>query len=69
MGIEVNGERIDRIMMYYGLFFIEEVDFFFNDYFTKLEIFFGSIVFEIIIFWMENMLEGKWFNWMVSFYV
>lgn len=52
--------------MYYGLPFIEEADFPFNDYLTRLETPSGSSVFEIITSWMENMPEGKWPNWMVS---
>ncbi|XP_014688954.2 amino acid transporter heavy chain SLC3A1 [Equus asinus] len=66
MGTEANGERIDRTMMYYGLPFIEEADFPFNDYLTRLETPSGSSVFEIITSWMENMPEGKWPNWMIS---
>ncbi|XP_059243333.1 neutral and basic amino acid transport protein rBAT-like, partial [Mustela nigripes] len=66
MGIEAYGESIDRTMMYYGLPFIQEADFPFNNYLSKLNTPSGNSVFEVITSWMENMPEGKWPNWMVS---
>ncbi|XP_004436756.1 PREDICTED: neutral and basic amino acid transport protein rBAT [Ceratotherium simum simum] len=66
MGTEANGETIDRTMMYYGLSFIQEADFPFNDYLTSLNTPSGNSVFEVITSWMENMPEGKWPNWMIS---
>lgn len=52
--------------MYYGLPFIQEADFPFNNYFSELNTPSGNSVFEVITSWMENMPEGKWPNWMVS---
>ncbi|XP_036781525.2 neutral and basic amino acid transport protein rBAT isoform X1 [Manis pentadactyla] len=66
MGMEAHGEGIDRTMMYYGLPFIQEADFPFNNYLSKLDTPSGNSVFEVITSWMENMPEGKWPNWMVG---
>uniref|UniRef100_A0A8P0T160 Solute carrier family 3 member 1 n=2 Tax=Canis lupus TaxID=9612 RepID=A0A8P0T160_CANLF len=66
MGTEAYGESIDRTMMYYGLPFIQEADFPFNDYLSKLNTPSGNSVFEVITSWMENMPEGKWPNWMIG---
>ncbi|XP_058990578.1 neutral and basic amino acid transport protein rBAT isoform X2 [Mustela lutreola] len=66
MGIEAYGESIDRTMMYYGLPFIQEADFPFNNYLSKLNTPSGNSVFEVITSWMENMPEGKWPNWMIG---
>lgn len=63
--MEAHGEGIDRTMMYYGLPFIQEADFPFNNYLSKLDTPSGNSVFEVITSWMENMPEGKWPNWMV----
>lgn len=66
MGTEAYGDSIDRTMMYYGLPFIQEADFPFNDYLTRLDSPFGNSVFEVITSWMKHLPEGKWPNWMVS---
>ncbi|KAM6179218.1 amino acid transporter heavy chain SLC3A1 [Erethizon dorsatum] len=66
MGTEANAESIDRTVMYYGLPFIQEADFPFNNYFTALHTLSGNIVHEVILSWMENMPEGKWPNWMIG---
>nr|XP_060463294.1 amino acid transporter heavy chain SLC3A1 isoform X2 [Panthera onca] len=66
MGIEAYGESIDRTMMYYGLPFVQEADFPFNNYLSELNTPSGSGVFEVITSWMENMPEGKWPNWMIG---
>ncbi|XP_037663195.1 neutral and basic amino acid transport protein rBAT [Choloepus didactylus] len=66
MGTEANGESTDRTMMYYGTPFIQEADFPFNNYLTKLDTPSGKSVFEVIKSWMENMPEGKWPNWMIG---
>ncbi|XP_019322748.2 neutral and basic amino acid transport protein rBAT isoform X2 [Panthera pardus] len=66
MGIEAYGESIDRTMMYYGLPFVQEADFPFNDYLSELNTPSGNGVFEVITSWMENMPEGKWPNWMIG---
>ncbi|KAK2506323.1 hypothetical protein MC885_020847 [Smutsia gigantea] len=65
LGMEAHGEGIDRTMMYYGLPFIQEADFPFNNYLSKLDTPSGNCVFEVITSWMENMPEGKWPNWMI----
>ncbi|XP_076990236.1 amino acid transporter heavy chain SLC3A1 [Tamandua tetradactyla] len=66
MGTEASGESIDRTMMYYGMPFIQEADFPFNNYLTKLDTPSGKSVFAVIKAWMENMPEGKWPNWMTG---
>ncbi|XP_029793142.1 neutral and basic amino acid transport protein rBAT [Suricata suricatta] len=66
MGTEAYGESTDRTMMYYGLPFIQEADFPFNDYLSKLNTPSGNSVSEVITSWMENMPEGKWPNWMIG---
>ncbi|XP_060463294.2 amino acid transporter heavy chain SLC3A1 isoform X2 [Panthera onca] len=66
MGIEAYGESIDRTMMYYGLPFVQEADFPFNNYLSELNTPSGNGVFEVITSWMENMPEGKWPNWMIG---
>lgn len=66
MGTEAYGDSIDKTMMYYGLPFIQEADFPFNDYLTRLDTPSGDRVFEVITSWMEHIPEGKWPNWMVS---
>ena len=66
MGTEAYAESIDRTVMYYGLPFIQEADFPFNNYLTMLDTVSGNSVYEVITSWMENMPEGKWPNWMVS---
>ncbi|XP_022372019.1 neutral and basic amino acid transport protein rBAT [Enhydra lutris kenyoni] len=66
MGTEAYGESIDRTMMYYGLPFIQEADFPFNNYLSQLNTPSGNSVFEVIKSWMENMPEGKWPNWMIG---
>lgn len=66
MGTEASAETIERTMMYYGLPFIQEADFPFNNYLTTLDSLSGHTVYEVITSWMENMPEGKWPNWMVS---
>ncbi|XP_058134471.1 amino acid transporter heavy chain SLC3A1 [Dasypus novemcinctus] len=66
MGTEASGESIDRTMMYYGMPFIQEADFPFNNYLAKLDTPSGKSVFEVIKDWMENMPEGKWPNWMIG---
>ncbi|XP_045301851.1 neutral and basic amino acid transport protein rBAT isoform X2 [Leopardus geoffroyi] len=66
MGIEAYGESIDRTMMYYGLPFVQEADFPFNNYLSELNAPSGNGVFEVITSWMENMPEGKWPNWMIG---
>ncbi|XP_008698042.2 neutral and basic amino acid transport protein rBAT [Ursus maritimus] len=66
MGTEAYGESTDRTMMYYGLPFIQEADFPFNNYFSELNTPSGNSVFEVITSWMENMPEGKWPNWMIG---
>ncbi|EHB08975.1 Neutral and basic amino acid transport protein rBAT [Heterocephalus glaber] len=66
MGTEAYAESIDRTMMYYGLPFIQEADFPFNNYFTTLYTLSGNIVHEVITSWMKNMPEGKWPNWMTG---
>lgn len=66
MGTEASAESIERTMMYYGLPFIQEADFPFNNYLTTLDSLSGHTVYEVITSWMENMPEGKWPNWMVS---
>lgn len=66
MGTEAYGDSIDRTMMYYGLPFIQEADFPFNDYLTRLDSPSGNSVFEVVTSWMKHLPEGKWPNWMVS---
>ncbi|KAK1333107.1 hypothetical protein QTO34_006643 [Cnephaeus nilssonii] len=66
MGTEAYGDSIDRTMMYYGLPFIQEADFPFNDYLTRLDSPFGNSVFEVITSWMKHLPEGKWPNWMIG---
>ncbi|KAM6220304.1 amino acid transporter heavy chain SLC3A1 [Rhynchocyon petersi] len=66
MGTEVSEENADRIMMYYGLPFIQEANFPFNNYLTKLDIPGNSDFNQAIMSWMENMPEGKWPNWMIG---
>ncbi|XP_007942575.1 neutral and basic amino acid transport protein rBAT [Orycteropus afer afer] len=66
MGTEANGGNIDKTMMYYGLPFIQEADFPFNDYLTKLDTPGNSLFNKVIMSWMENMPEGKWPNWMIG---
>uniref|UniRef100_A0A671E7H3 Amino acid transporter heavy chain SLC3A1 n=1 Tax=Rhinolophus ferrumequinum TaxID=59479 RepID=A0A671E7H3_RHIFE len=64
MGTEAYGDTIDRTMMYYGLPFVQEADFPFNDFLTRLDTPSGNGVFQAITSWMEHMPEGKWPNWM-----
>ncbi|KAL6032061.1 hypothetical protein STEG23_017133 [Scotinomys teguina] len=66
MGTEASAESIERTMMYYGLPFIKEADFPFNNYFTTLDSLSGHIVYEVITSWLGNMPEGKWPNWMTG---
>uniref|UniRef100_A0A5F9CJM3 Solute carrier family 3 member 1 n=1 Tax=Oryctolagus cuniculus TaxID=9986 RepID=A0A5F9CJM3_RABIT len=66
LGTEAYAESIDRTMRYYGLSFIQEADFPFNNYFTTLDTLSGNTVYEVITAWMENMPEGKWPNWMTG---
>uniref|UniRef100_A0A2K6EEI2 Amino acid transporter heavy chain SLC3A1 n=2 Tax=Propithecus coquereli TaxID=379532 RepID=A0A2K6EEI2_PROCO len=66
MGTEAYAESIDRTMLYYGLPFIQEADFPFNNYLTMLDTLSGNSVYEVITSWMENMPEGKWPNWMIG---
>lgn len=66
MGTEAYGDTIDRTMMYYGLPFVQEADFPFNDFLTRLDTPSGSGVFQAITSWMEHMPEGKWPNWMIG---
>ncbi|XP_515443.3 amino acid transporter heavy chain SLC3A1 isoform X2 [Pan troglodytes] len=66
MGTEAYAESIDRTVMYYGLPFIQEADFPFNNYLTMLDTVSGNSVYEVITSWMENMPEGKWPNWMIG---
>lgn len=66
MGTEAYAETIDRTVMYYGLPFIQEADFPFNNYLTMLDTVSGNSVYEVITSWMENMPEGKWPNWMIG---
>lgn len=68
MGTEAHGESITETMVYYGLPFIQEADFPFNSYLSKLDKPSGNSVSEVITSWLENMPEGKWPNWMVSPY-
>ncbi|XP_002757851.1 amino acid transporter heavy chain SLC3A1 [Callithrix jacchus] len=66
MGTEAYAESIDRTMMFYGMSFIQEADFPFNNYLTMLDTLSGNSVYEVITSWMENMPEGKWPNWMIG---
>nr|KAF6448831.1 solute carrier family 3 member 1 [Rousettus aegyptiacus] len=66
MGTEAYGDSIDKIVMYYGLPFIQEADFPFNDYLTRLDTPSGDRVFEVITSWMEHIPAGKWPNWMIG---
>ncbi|XP_014303162.1 neutral and basic amino acid transport protein rBAT [Myotis lucifugus] len=66
MGTEAYGDSIDRTMMYYGLPFIQEADFPFNDYLTRLDSPSGNSVFEVVTSWMKHLPEGKWPNWMIG---
>uniref|UniRef100_A0A8D2DUN4 Amino acid transporter heavy chain SLC3A1 n=1 Tax=Sciurus vulgaris TaxID=55149 RepID=A0A8D2DUN4_SCIVU len=66
LGAEVYAESIDRTMMYYGLPFIQEADFPFNNYLTTLDSLSGNIVHDVVTSWMENMPEGRWPNWMIG---
>ncbi|XP_012306018.2 amino acid transporter heavy chain SLC3A1 [Aotus nancymaae] len=66
MGTEAYAESIDRTMMFYGMPFIQEADFPFNNYLTMLDTLSGNSVYEVITSWMENMPEGKWPNWMIG---
>ncbi|ELK14741.1 neutral and basic amino acid transport protein rBAT [Pteropus alecto] len=66
MGTEAYGDSIDNTVMYYGLPFIQEADFPFNDYLTRLDTPSGDRVFEVITSWMEHIPEGKWPNWMIG---
>ncbi|XP_040080662.1 neutral and basic amino acid transport protein rBAT [Oryx dammah] len=66
MGTEAHGESITETMVYYGLPFIQEADFPFNSYLSKLDKPSGNSVSEVITSWLENMPEGKWPNWMTG---
>ncbi|XP_040849105.1 neutral and basic amino acid transport protein rBAT [Ochotona curzoniae] len=66
LGTEAFEESIDRTMKYYGLSFVQEADFPFNNYFTTQDTLSGNTVYEVITTWMENMPEGKWPNWMIG---
>uniref|UniRef100_A0A2K6V7F0 Amino acid transporter heavy chain SLC3A1 n=1 Tax=Saimiri boliviensis boliviensis TaxID=39432 RepID=A0A2K6V7F0_SAIBB len=66
MGTEAYAESIDRTVMFYGMSFIQEADFPFNNYLTMLDTLSGNSVYEVITSWMENMPEGKWPNWMIG---
>ncbi|KAM5318049.1 amino acid transporter heavy chain SLC3A1 [Glossophaga mutica] len=66
MGTEAYRDSIDSTMMYYGLPFVQEADFPFNDYLTRLDSPSGNSVFETITSWMKRMPEGKWPNWMTG---
>ncbi|XP_030656253.1 neutral and basic amino acid transport protein rBAT isoform X2 [Nomascus leucogenys] len=66
MGTEAYADSIDRTVTYYGLPFIQEADFPFNNYLTMLDTVSGNSVYEVITSWMENMPEGKWPNWMIG---
>ncbi|XP_024408637.2 amino acid transporter heavy chain SLC3A1 [Desmodus rotundus] len=66
MGTEAYGDSIDSTMVYYGLPFVQEADFPFNDYLTRLDSPSGNRVFETITSWMKRMPEGKWPNWMTG---
>ncbi|XP_032095424.1 neutral and basic amino acid transport protein rBAT [Sapajus apella] len=66
MGTEAYAESIDRTIMFYGMPFIQEADFPFNNYLTMLDTLSGNSVYEVITSWMENMPEGKWPNWMIG---
>ncbi|XP_045141615.1 neutral and basic amino acid transport protein rBAT [Echinops telfairi] len=66
LGTEANGDSIDRTMMYYGLPFIQEADFPFNNHLTALDTPGNSALNKVIMSWMENMPEGKWPNWMIG---
>ncbi|XP_006882437.1 PREDICTED: neutral and basic amino acid transport protein rBAT [Elephantulus edwardii] len=66
MGTEANDESVSRTMMYYGLPFIQEADFPFNNYLTTLDTPGNSVFNQALMSWMENMPEGKWPNWMIG---
>ncbi|XP_036922405.1 neutral and basic amino acid transport protein rBAT [Sturnira hondurensis] len=66
MGTEAYGDSIDSTVRYYGLPFIQEADFPFNDYLARLDSPSGNSVFETITSWMTHMPEGKWPNWMTG---
>ncbi|XP_004627792.1 neutral and basic amino acid transport protein rBAT [Octodon degus] len=66
MGTEAYAESTARTMMYYGLPFVQEADFPFNNFFTTLHALSGNLVHEVILSWMANMPEGKWPNWMLG---
>lgn len=66
LGTVASGETVDKTMMYYGLPFVQEADFPFNDYLGQLDAPSGLHVSRAIEAWMENMPEGKWPNWMLG---
>lgn len=66
MGTEAYGDSVDRTMVYYGLPFIQEADFPFNDFLARLDTPSGNSVLQVITSWMERMPEGKWPNWMLG---
>ncbi|XP_032881412.1 neutral and basic amino acid transport protein rBAT [Amblyraja radiata] len=61
-----NGE-LYKTMMYYGTPLQQEADFPFNFYLIDLDKdMSGNGIFKIVDYWMHNMPEGKWPNWVVG---
>lgn len=68
MATEAIENNTEDTMMYYGTSFIQEADFPVNFYLKNMESVSGNDISESIALWMKNMPQGKWPNWMVSFW-
>ncbi|MEE6474145.1 hypothetical protein FKM82_010285 [Ascaphus truei] len=67
LGAESNDKTVEKTMLYYGTYFIEEADFPLNFYLFELnKDISGNSIFTIIDLWMKSMPKGKWPNWMVG---
>ncbi|XP_078086663.1 amino acid transporter heavy chain SLC3A1-like [Mustelus asterias] len=67
MAESYDNEEIYKTMMYYGTPIQQEADFPFNFYLIDLyKEMSGNGVFKIVDYWMRNMPEGKWPNWVVG---
>nr|XP_055026995.1 neutral and basic amino acid transport protein rBAT [Misgurnus anguillicaudatus] len=60
-------EEIEKTMRYYGTSYVTESDFPFNFYLLYLpDDLSGNKAKELVDYWMSNMPEGKWPNWVVG---
>ncbi|XP_051506922.1 neutral and basic amino acid transport protein rBAT-like isoform X2 [Myxocyprinus asiaticus] len=60
-------EEVEKTMRYYGTRYATESDFPFNFYLLYLpDDLSGNKAKELVDFWMSNMPEGKWPNWVVG---